>query len=117
MALEVNNQNPFQNAQFRQFVDFAENAVKAGFKAAMRSENGLQMYSAMLKLNDGNFPEGSSIPPETRDVIQHRVSRSLGLAFHEATWTTLNTLLGHEPDYELINFSERPVNDKSFMNV
>ena len=30
MALEVNNQNLLQNAQFQQFVDFAEAAVKAG---------------------------------------------------------------------------------------
>ena len=30
MALEVNNQNLFQNAQFQQFVDFAETAVAAG---------------------------------------------------------------------------------------
>ena len=30
MALEVNSQNLFQNAQVQQFVDFAEAAAKAG---------------------------------------------------------------------------------------
>ena len=35
MALEVNSQNLFQNAQFQQFVDFAEAAVKAGKQKAI----------------------------------------------------------------------------------
>ena len=35
MALEVNNQNLFQNAQFQQFVDFAEAAAKAGKQKAV----------------------------------------------------------------------------------
>ena len=35
MALEVNNQNLLQNAQFQQFVDFAETAVKAGKQKAI----------------------------------------------------------------------------------
>ena len=35
MALEVNNQNLFQNAQFQQFADFAETAVKAGKEKAI----------------------------------------------------------------------------------
>ena len=35
MALEVNNQNLFQNAQFQQFVDFAENAAAAGKQKAV----------------------------------------------------------------------------------
>ena len=35
MALEVNNQNLFQNAQFQQFVDFAEAAAKAGKQKAI----------------------------------------------------------------------------------
>ena len=117
MALEVNNQNPFQNAQFRQFVDFAENAVKAGFKAAMRSENGLQMHSAMLKLNDGDFPPGCDISQETRHVIQHRVARSLGLSFHEATWTTINTALGKPPEYDTTTFMQRPVEAESFRKI
>ena len=30
MAIGINNQNLFQNAQFQQFVDFAEAEVKAG---------------------------------------------------------------------------------------
>ncbi|MBQ2335825.1 MAG: hypothetical protein II381_05910, partial [Victivallales bacterium] len=35
MALEVNSQNLFQNAQFQQFVDFAEAAAKAGKQKAI----------------------------------------------------------------------------------
>ena len=35
MALEVNSQNLFQNAQFQQFVDFAEAAAKAGKQKAV----------------------------------------------------------------------------------
>ena len=35
MALEVNNQNLFQNAQFQQFVEFAEAAAKAGKQKAI----------------------------------------------------------------------------------
>ena len=35
MALEVNNQNLFRNAQFQQFVDFAENAAAAGKQKAV----------------------------------------------------------------------------------
>ena len=35
MAIEINNQNLFQNAQFQQFVDFAEAAVKAGKQKAI----------------------------------------------------------------------------------
>ena len=35
MALEVNSQNLFQNAQFQQFVNFAETAVKAGKEKAI----------------------------------------------------------------------------------
>ena len=35
MALEVNNQNLLQNAQFQQFVDFAEAEVKAGKQKAI----------------------------------------------------------------------------------
>ena len=35
MALEINNQNLFQNAQFQQFVDFAEAAAKAGKQKAI----------------------------------------------------------------------------------
>ncbi len=36
MSLEVNSQNLFQNAQFQQFVDFAEAEVKAGKQKAMK---------------------------------------------------------------------------------
>ena len=35
MSLEVNSQNLFQNAQFQQFVDFAEAEVKAGKQKAI----------------------------------------------------------------------------------
>ena len=35
MALEVNSQNLFQNAQFQQFVDFAETAAAAGKQKAI----------------------------------------------------------------------------------
>ena len=35
MSLEVNSQNLFQNAQFQQFVDFAEAAAKAGKQKAI----------------------------------------------------------------------------------
>ena len=35
MPLDVNNQNLFQNAQFQQFVDFAENAAAAGKQKAI----------------------------------------------------------------------------------
>ena len=35
MPLEVNSQNLLQNAQFQQFVDFAEAAVNAGKQKAI----------------------------------------------------------------------------------
>ena len=35
MALEINNQNFFQNAEFQRFVDFAENAAAAGKQKAV----------------------------------------------------------------------------------
>ena len=35
LPLEVNNQNLFQNAQFQQFVDFAETAAAAGKQKAI----------------------------------------------------------------------------------
>ena len=89
----------------------------AGFKAAMKSDNGQQMYSAMMQLNDGDFPKGYTIAPQTCNVIQHRVARSLGLSFHEATWTTLHTVLGQPPGYDLTSFSQRPVEDASFRKI
>ena len=89
----------------------------AGFKAAMKSDNGQQMYSAMMQLNDGDFPKGYTIAPQTCNVIQHRVARSLGLSFHEATWTTLHTVLGQPPGYDSTSFSQRPVEDASFRKI
>ena len=89
----------------------------AGFKAAMKSDNGQQMYSAMMQLNDGDFPKGYTIAPQTCNVIQHRVARSLGLSFHEDTWTTLHTVLGQPPGYDSTSFSERPVEDASFRKI
>ena len=35
MPSTINNQNLFQNAQFQQFVDFAEAAAKAGKRKAL----------------------------------------------------------------------------------
>ena len=89
----------------------------AGFKAAMKSDNGQQMYSAMMQLSDGDFPKGYTIAPQTCNVIQHRVARSLGLSFHEATWTTLHTVLGQPPGYDSTSFSQRPVEDASFRKI
>ena len=89
----------------------------AGFKAAMKSDNGQQMYSAMMQLNDGDFPKGYTIAPQTCNVIQHRVARSLGLSFHEDTWTTLHTVLGQPPGYDSTSFSQRPVEDASFRKI
>ncbi len=89
----------------------------SGFKQAMFSDNGQQMYSAMQQLNDGDFPRGYEISSQTANVIQHRVARSLGLPFHQATWTTLNTALGHPADYDSRNFSRRPVDDASFRAI
>lgn len=89
----------------------------AGFKAAMKSDNGQQMYSAMMQLSDGDFPKGYTIAPQTCNVIQHRVARSLGLSFHEDTWTTLHTVLGQPPGYDSTSFSQRPVEDASFRKI
>ncbi len=89
----------------------------AGFKAAMKSDNGQQMYSAMMQLSDGDFPKGYTIAPQTCNVIQHRVARSLGLSFHEDTWTTLHTVLGQPPGYDSTNFVQRPVEDASFRKI
>jgi hypothetical protein len=116
----IDNKNLFLDTQFQQFVQFAEGCddkALAGFKAAMKSDNGQQMYSAMMQLSDGDFPKGYTIALQTCNVIQHRVARSLGLAFHEATWTTLHTVLGQPPGYDSTNFSERPVEDASFRKI
>ena len=89
----------------------------SGFKQAMSSDNGQQLYSAMQQLNDGNFPSGYAISPQTSNVVQHRVARSLGLSFHEDTWSTLNIALGHPADYGSVQFSQRPVADASFRAI
>ena len=63
MPLEINNQNLFQNAQFQQFVDFAEAAVKAGKqKAIARLSTGVDIKTGALA--------GRTITASTTDSVR-----------------------------------------------
>ena len=57
MALEVNNQNLLQNAQFQQFVDFAEAAVKAGGALIVLSMQDFGNADAIANLKQGGGVE------------------------------------------------------------
>ena len=78
MALEINSQNLFQNAQFQQFVDFAETAVKADKEKAIARVNAGELGGivnpVILQSADDDLllihADIGEIPPENRDRIR-----------------------------------------------
>ena len=55
MALEVNNQNLFQNAQFQQFVDFAETQIHAGKQRAVARIDVGEIANRTIKPGSGDW--------------------------------------------------------------
>ena len=55
MALEVNNQNLFQNAQFQQFVDFAETQIHAGKQRAVARVDVGEIANRTIKPGSGDW--------------------------------------------------------------